>query len=657
MKSESIFRKFISIIRLSNWEVLSENNTWNKIDSINKTIKYEEWKLIFSDGTVLKCADDHILITADNKEVYAEYSKNCKFRNKHGKIVWVDHIYKTGRNIHMYDLSLANNTNHLFYTNGILSHNSTTYCIYLLWYIMFNPEKKVLIAANKKATSLDILGKIQLAYEMLPNWIKPGLLEFNKGKMKFGNLSEIIAEATSSDAARGSSCNILVLDEFGFAEQADKFWASVYPIISSDINGQVIIVSTPNGVGNLFHSLWEKANTGGRENEDGWTPFRVDWWEVPDRDEKWKQQQIATLGSIDKFNQEFGNQFLSSTWKKLIADETITKFRMRNSLLNIKGKELSVNESDPNCKFTYTSYHEFDPRKTYLAAGDASEGTGGDSSVLYVFDITRFNDITMCAKFSQNNISTTEFAYVIFNILGKYYNPYIAIENNAIGVAVLDALCSTVYNYENVISINKHGKPGIQSHMQIKQKACLWIRELFAIDDFNINIYDSKCIDEMDTFIKKDTAQHVVYGAMAKKHDDHLISLIWAMFILNREVLERYYNVVEWVTTSIGKVIPGFIAPLIPYDISEVQYNELIKDKEENKSLNAMFKIEKNIVKPRDRFFYSYDEDSEFGEDEETFHDDAISYFNRIKSVEEYQKELNEHIEERRNFNLRTCIL
>jgi len=50
-------------------------------------------------------------------------------------------------------------------------------------------------------------------------------------------------------------------------------------------------------------------------------------------------------------------------------------------------------------------WHEFDPKRTYLASGDIAEGVGGDSSVLYVWDVTDLADIKMCAKFSSNTVS------------------------------------------------------------------------------------------------------------------------------------------------------------------------------------------------------------------------------------------------------------
>ena len=39
--------------------------------------------------------------------------------------------------------------------------------------------------------------------------------------------------------------------------------------------------------------------------------FRVDWWEVPGRDEQWKQDTIRELGAV-RFASEHGNSFIGS---------------------------------------------------------------------------------------------------------------------------------------------------------------------------------------------------------------------------------------------------------------------------------------------------------------------------------------------------------
>lgn len=106
----------------------------------------------------------------------------------------------------MYDIQV-NNDDHRYFTNGILSHNSTIYCIYSLWLATFFPEKKIMLLANKAATALELLGRIITGYEYLPKWLKAAATVVNKGELSFANMSSIRAFASSSDAARGFSCN------------------------------------------------------------------------------------------------------------------------------------------------------------------------------------------------------------------------------------------------------------------------------------------------------------------------------------------------------------------------------------------------------------------------------------------------------------------
>lgn len=57
----------------------------------------------------------------------------------------------------------------------------------MLWYCLSNENKNVLICANKLKTAIEILSRIQLAYQELPNWLKPGIVEWNKTTVVFDN--------------------------------------------------------------------------------------------------------------------------------------------------------------------------------------------------------------------------------------------------------------------------------------------------------------------------------------------------------------------------------------------------------------------------------------------------------------------------------------
>lgn len=183
---------------------------------------------------------------------------------------------------------------------------TTSYNIALLHLCLFSEDKKVLILANKGAAAYEFMSRIRLAYEFLPKWLKPGVISWNKGSIEFSNGSKIEACTTSPDSARGKACDVLVIDECAFIPPniMDELWSSVYPIISSAVGTKVILVSTPNGSGNLFHELYK---AGCMKNKEGWTAFKFMWHDVPKRDDAWKRKQIASFnGDMMKWNQEFG---------------------------------------------------------------------------------------------------------------------------------------------------------------------------------------------------------------------------------------------------------------------------------------------------------------------------------------------------------------
>lgn len=312
-----------------------------------------------------------------------------------------------------------------------------------------------MICANKLQTAIEIMDRIRKAYENIPFWIKPGILTYNKGEIEFANGSSIRACSTSSSACRGSSCNCLVIDELAFIPKniVNDFFASVIPVVSSSKNSKIIAVSTPNGADGLYYELWQKANSKDvRNNAEGWKPFRIHWFEAGSmRDEKWKQQQIASIG-IERWKQEFECDFLTSATKRLIPDDILEKYRMAygelkaNSKEFLEGKKHCIVSQDESKLFEFTMWHEFDKSRTYVASGDVAEGGGGDSSVLYVWDITDLSDIAMCAKFESDKASITEFAYVTSKMLALYSCPYYICERNGVGAGYVDALRIT-YEY------------------------------------------------------------------------------------------------------------------------------------------------------------------------------------------------------------------
>lgn len=84
---------------------------------------------------------------------------------------------------------------------------TTVVAAYLIHYLIFKSHKSVAILANKAATSREILARIKRMLEGLPFFLQPGVKEYNKGSVEFGNESKVVASATSSDSIRGFTFN------------------------------------------------------------------------------------------------------------------------------------------------------------------------------------------------------------------------------------------------------------------------------------------------------------------------------------------------------------------------------------------------------------------------------------------------------------------
>ena len=93
-----------------------------------------------------------------------------------------------------------------YYTNDILSHNTTTATVVILHAALFNSHKRIALLANKGEAAIEILERIQLAYENLPSWLQQGVVVWNKKTVEFENGSKIVAAATTSASIRGKSC-------------------------------------------------------------------------------------------------------------------------------------------------------------------------------------------------------------------------------------------------------------------------------------------------------------------------------------------------------------------------------------------------------------------------------------------------------------------
>ena len=401
------------------------------------------------------------------------------------------------------------------------SGKSTTIISYLIHYVIFNDAVNVAILANKAATARDLLGRFQLAYEHLPEWMQQGVMNWNKGSLELENGSKIIAASTSASAVRGGSYNIIFLDEFAFipANIAEQFFSSVYPTITAGQTSKVIIVSTPHGM-NMFYKMWTEAVN----EKSEFVPIEVHWREVPGRDDAWKEQTVRNT-SEQQFLQEFECSFLGSI-NTLISPTKIQEIPYADPIESNAGFDV----------------HE-QPKKDsmYCICVDVARGGSNDYSAFTVIDISTV-PYRMVAKYRNNEIKPLIFPEIIYNIAVAYNNAYILVEINDIGGQIADALHYDL-EYENIIMSQMRGRSGqvigsgfgegksdlgVRTTKAVKKIGCSNLKALIESDKLLVEDFD--IIVELSNFVQKGAS----YEADESGTDDLVMCLVLFAWLANQ---------------------------------------------------------------------------------------------------------------------------
>ena len=119
---------------------------------------------------------------------------------------------------------------------------------------------------------------------------------------------------------------------------------------------------------------------------------------------------------------------------------------------------------------------------------------------------------------------------------------------------------------QKVYSNGKYGdiSYGVKSNNKTKLEACMFLNELITTPEINISIPDELLVNEMGTFVKKNTSTSITFCAKDKCHDDYIMSWIWGMYMLSPDVIAQHYHVDKAFKTKMDRILPDRISYVIP---------------------------------------------------------------------------------------------
>jgi hypothetical protein len=418
---------------------------------------------------------------------------------------------------------------HRFNINMLPRQMGKTTCAagYLLWYAMFHPDQTILISAHKFSGSQEIMQRIRYAYELCPDHIRCGVVNYNKGSIEFDNGSRIVSTTTTGNTGRGMSISLLYCDEFAFVPPniADEFWTSISPTLAT--GGRAIITSTPNSDEDTFANIWKEANKKfdeyGNEKEvgiNGFFPFTCHWNEHPDRDEEWATTERGRIGE-ERFRREYGCEFL-------VYDETLI-----NSicLAGLEGK-------DPIMRMGQSRWYKKPTEgNMYIVSLDPSLGTGGNSAAIEVLELPTFVQVAEW----QHNLTPIQGQIKVLREILKYLadelgednlgNIYWSIENNTVGEAGL--VCIKDIGEENFPGLFL-SEPVRKGHVRKFRKGfntthgakiSASARLKYLIESNKLKVNSKPLITELKGFI----ASGVSFKAKSGEEDDLVSAMLLAV--------------------------------------------------------------------------------------------------------------------------------
>ena len=393
---------------------------------------------------------------------------------------------------------------------------STLASIYSLWKCLFYTDQRILMISITDRDAKNLMSMIRIAWEKLPDWMKCNTIEFSQHVIKLDTGSEI--KCGTPKMGRGYSANIIVVDEAAFIPNMYEVWKAIFPTISAAGNNcKVFIISTVNGVGNWYSDIYHDAQDG----KNDFYCIDLDYREHPEYNNPEYIEKMKSQLGLRGWEQEVLGIFLSGS-DTFIKPDAIKRVEKRIKDNNILPRKFY------NDKLWI--WYPPEKNKSYILCADVAEGLGGehDYSAFHILDISTLEQV---AEFCDNTISTYEYAKVINEIGNKYNQAIIVVENNALGVGVLEKLYNDL-DYANLYR-SRLSKKNIKLGFTMTNQNRALVLNTFSnlIENDLVKINSNRLLNEIMTFEfnQKTKRAEARYG----RKDDLILSFAIGLFARN----------------------------------------------------------------------------------------------------------------------------
>jgi len=404
---------------------------------------------------------------------------------------------------------------------------STLSAAYSLWMALFQREKNVLVIATRLEVAKNFIKKVNGMYDNLPKWlVMPQIKARSVRYLEFSNGSKVQAVPTGTDAGRSEALSLLIIDEAAHVDGIDELWLGLWPTLST--GGNAILISSPSGVGTLFHKIW----VGAKEGEDGegnpnpgkgqnnFYRIELPWTVHPERDQEWYESQRAEI--------------LPAKGERGVAQELLCSFAASGE--NFLSGDV-IEDMEHQIKVPVATYGDrgdvwiwkyAEPNHKYIISADVSRGDADDYSTIHVIDTN--TDEVVCEY--QGKCPPEKLAELMMDLGFKYNQALLCPELNSFGLIVATDIKKAQYPniyYERIHRGNAYmayttadivnDLPGFTTGPKNRDEILAKLETV--IRTRRLKIYSSRTVEEFKTFVWKNNKAQ----AMKSYNDDLIMAL------------------------------------------------------------------------------------------------------------------------------------
>jgi hypothetical protein len=390
------------------------------------------------------------------------------------------------------------------------------------------PGTLALEVAHSQESAEEIFCIVHRFLDWLPEQLREGPLKTSRANVRQLVFPEIdsqyrVVSAGDRNAGRGLTVQNLHCSELARwpgnpGETLAGLQAAMAP------NAELILESTPDGVGGCFHEEWQKAA------ETGMVRHFFPWW----LERRYRAEAVDAAGLTDEeralmarhgldceqigYRRRIRANFRGLVRQEYAEDEQSCFLASGDSVFELDAIEARLAQAPEPAELRRNGELEIwlPPLKgkEYLVAVDpAGGGSEGDYSAAQVLDLETG---MQCAEFA-GHVGGLELARLVTELAGEYNGAWLVVERNNHGSGVL-ALVETSCGYKRIM--RQGGQPGWLT-TSLSRPAVLGQLGA-ALVDHPERFMSRKLLAECRSFVRLPNGSS---GARAGTHDDRVMAM------------------------------------------------------------------------------------------------------------------------------------